>query len=145
MNRQLPSAATCKHARPLLIKAPAKPLREASALPSIADMFGARRNVRPVPCVDGSRLVSQNVTSRRWSVQPCVRPVSAVRMTAGHMATADRVPVKSPHSIMHWHMWVVPIAGSTGFCINCCSSSQLSHHAGYPAQSLHAASAAGSL
>ena len=34
--------------------------------------------VRFVPCV-GSRLAGQNVTSRRWSVQPCVRPVSAVR------------------------------------------------------------------
>src|SRR6266508_3217542 len=30
------------------------------------------------------------------------------------MPSADRVPVKSPHSTMHWHMWVVPIAGSTG-------------------------------
>src|SRR3990170_1764675 len=30
------------------------------------------------------------------------------------MPCADRVPVKSPHSTMHWHMWVVPIAGSTG-------------------------------
>src|SRR4026207_1661343 len=26
--------------------------------------------VRFVPCVDGSRLASQNFTSRRWSVQP---------------------------------------------------------------------------
>ena len=30
------------------------------------------------------------------------------------MPSADQVPVKSPHSMMHWHMWVVPIAGSTG-------------------------------
>ena len=30
------------------------------------------------------------------------------------MPSADQVPVKSPHSIMHWHFWVVLIAGSTG-------------------------------
>src|SRR5271169_3197176 len=30
------------------------------------------------------------------------------------MPSADQVPVKSPHSTMQWHMWVVPIAGSTG-------------------------------
>ena len=28
-------------------------------------------------------------------------------------ASADQVPI-SPHSTMHWHMWVVLIAGSTG-------------------------------
>ena len=38
-------------------------------------------------------LASQTVTSRRWSVQPCIRPVSgAVRMTAGHNG-----------SVRHWH------------------------------------------
>src|SRR3954451_19443690 len=30
------------------------------------------------------------------------------------MPSADQVPVKSTHSKMRWHMWVVPIAGSTG-------------------------------
>src|SRR6516225_1732997 len=30
------------------------------------------------------------------------------------MPSADQVPVNSPHSTMHWHMWVVLIAGSTG-------------------------------
>jgi hypothetical protein len=30
------------------------------------------------------------------------------------MPSADQVPVKTPHSMMHWHMWVVLIAGSTG-------------------------------
>jgi hypothetical protein len=41
---------------------------------------------RNVPCVDGCGLASPNFTSHRWSVQPCVRPTSAVRMTAGHNA-----------------------------------------------------------
>src|SRR6267154_5474833 len=30
------------------------------------------------------------------------------------MPSADQVPVKSPHSTMRWHGWVVLIAGSTG-------------------------------
>ena len=30
------------------------------------------------------------------------------------MPSADQVPVKTPHSTMQWHMWVVLIAGSTG-------------------------------
>src|ERR1041385_5551465 len=30
------------------------------------------------------------------------------------MPSADQVPVKSPHSTMQWHKWVVLIAGSTG-------------------------------
>src|SRR5262249_60909277 len=30
------------------------------------------------------------------------------------MPSADQVPVKSPHSMMQWHKWVVLIAGSTG-------------------------------
>ena len=29
------------------------------------------------------------------------------------MPSADRVPVKSPHSMMHWHMWVVPMQHQT--------------------------------
>jgi hypothetical protein len=30
------------------------------------------------------------------------------------MPSADQVPVKSPHLMMQWRMWVVLIAGSTG-------------------------------
>jgi hypothetical protein len=30
------------------------------------------------------------------------------------MPSADQVPVKSPHSTMLWHKWVVLVAGSTG-------------------------------
>jgi hypothetical protein len=52
--------------------------------------------VRFVPCVDGSGLASQNFTLRRWSVQPCVRPVSAVRMTAGHNALRGPGPGQKP-------------------------------------------------
>ena len=42
----------------------------------------------------------QGKSSRRgWSVQPFHRPLAI-------MPCADQVPVKSPHSTMHWHMWV---------------------------------------
>src|SRR5680860_665799 len=50
------------------------------------------------------------------------------------MPSADRVPVKSPHSTMHWHMWVVPIAGSTGSALRAVRPSQPSLHAGCPAR-----------
>jgi hypothetical protein len=41
-------------------------------------------------------VASQNVTLRRWSVQPCVRPVRAVRMTAGHNALRGPGPGQQP-------------------------------------------------
>jgi hypothetical protein len=53
-------------------------------------------HVRLVPCVDGSGLASQIFTPRCWSVQPCVRPVSAVRMTAGHNALRGSGPGQKP-------------------------------------------------
>src|SRR3981081_1074066 len=57
----------------------------------------------------------QGLSSRlqHWSVRPCVRPVDAVHMTAGHNACADQVPVKNPHSTMRWHKWFVLTAGQT--------------------------------
>ena len=33
-----------------------------------------------------------------WSVRPCVRPVYAVHMTAGHHAFRKRAPTKTTHS-----------------------------------------------
>jgi hypothetical protein len=71
-------------------------------------------DVRFVPCVDGSELARVFFTFAGWSVQPCVRPVSAAHRPLAIMPCADQVPVKSPHSTMHWHMWVVLIAGSAG-------------------------------
>jgi hypothetical protein len=37
------------------------------------------------------------------------------------MPSADQVPVKSPHSIMRWHKWVILIAGSTGSALRAVS------------------------
>src|SRR5271154_5754555 len=34
------------------------------------------------------------------------------------MPSADQVPVKTAHSRMRWHMWVVLIAGSTGSALS---------------------------
>src|SRR3954447_22805233 len=41
------------------------------------------------------------------------------------MPSADQVPVKTSHSTMHWHMWVVLIAGSTGSALRAVRSSNL--------------------
>src|SRR6516225_12438670 len=44
------------------------------------------------PCVDGSGLARRIFTLQRWSEQPCVRPVYAVHMTAGHNALRGSGP-----------------------------------------------------
>src|SRR6516164_8424226 len=63
-----------------------------SALPPKADMDQHGRDVHYVPCVDGSELARRIFTSQAWSVQPCVRPLSAVHMTAGHNALRGSGP-----------------------------------------------------
>src|SRR6516165_8666600 len=63
-----------------------------SALPPKADIGTQPRDVRLVPCVDGSELARRIFTSQAWSVQPCVRPLSAVHMTAGHNALRGSGP-----------------------------------------------------
>ena len=47
---------------------------------------------RDGPCVDGSELARRIFTLQAWSVQPCVRPLSAVHMTAGHNALRGSGP-----------------------------------------------------
>src|SRR5262252_5973682 len=85
-----------------------------SALPPKADIVRLPRHVCFVPCVDGSELARLFFTFAGWSVQPCVRPVRAVHMTAGHNAFRGSGPGQKPAFEMHWHKWVVLIAGSTG-------------------------------
>ena len=88
---------------------------------------------RDVPCVDGSELARKNFTSQAWSVQPCVRPVSAVHMTAGHNALRGSGPGQKPafdNALAHVGC---PDRRIDRLCITCCSSSQPSHHAGWPA------------
>src|SRR6187200_3500745 len=61
------------------------------------------------------------------------------------MPSADRVPVKSPHSTMQWHMWVVPIAGSTGSALRAVRPPNLHITPDVRRDLVHAASATGSL
>src|SRR6476661_6695065 len=70
--------------------------------------------VSKVPCVDGSELARRIFTARRWSVQPCVRPVSAVHMTAGHNALRGSGPGQKLAFDNAVALVVVLIAGSTG-------------------------------
>ena len=84
---------------------------------------------RKGPCVDGSELARRIFTLQAWSVQPCVRPLSAVHMTAGHNALRGSGPgqqlafknamaqVGCPDRRIDWP------------CVTCCSPSQPSHHA----------------
>jgi hypothetical protein len=70
-----------------------------------------------------------------WSVQPCVRPVSAVRMTAGHNALRGSGPGQKlafDHAVA---LVGCPDRQIDRLCITCCSPSQPSHHAGWPARS----------
>ena len=112
---------------------------------SEADIGTPHRDVRLVPCVDGSWLASQNFTLRRWSVQPCVRPVSAVRMTAGHNALRGSGPGQKPafdDALAHVGC---PDRRIDRLCITCCSPPNLHITPGDRRDLVHAASATGSL
>jgi len=61
------------------------------------------------------------------------------------MPSADQVPVKTSHSTMHWHMWVVLIAGSTGSALRAVRSSNLHITPDARRDLVYAASATGCL
>ena len=85
---------------------------------------------RDVPCVDGSALARTFCTSQVWSEQPCVRPVNAARMTAGHNALRGSGPGQKPaldSAVAHVGC---PDLRIDRICITCCWSFQPSHHAG---------------
>src|SRR5262245_710933 len=107
----------------------------------IAISFGY---VRFVPCVDGSELARPFFTFAGWSVQPCVRPVCAVHMTAGHNAFRGSGPSQTPAFEMQWHKWVVLIARSTGSALRAVSPPNF-HITPDDGAIGHAASATGSL
>jgi hypothetical protein len=55
-------------------------------------------------CVDGSGLARRSFTLHRSSVRPCLRLVSAVRMTAGHNALRGSGPGQKrafDHALAH--------------------------------------------
>ncbi len=87
------------------------------------------------PCVDGSGLARTFFTSQAWSVLPCVRPLSAVHMTAGHNALRGSGPGQNRAFDDAMAHVGCPDRRIDRLCITCCSPSQPSHHAGCPAQS----------
>ena len=79
----------------------------------------------------------QGLSSRlqHWSVQPCVRPVSAAHAAAGHNALRGSGPGHK-HAFDNALARVgCPDRQIDRLCITCCSPSQPSHHAGCPARS----------
>ena len=64
-----------------------------------------------------------------WSVQPCVRPVCAVHMTAGHNALRGSGPGQNRAFKDAMALMGCPDRRIDRLCITCCSPSQPSHHA----------------
>ena len=80
----------------------------------------------------------QELSSRlqHWSVQPCVRPLDAVHMTAGHNALRGSGPGQKPAFDNNAMAQVgCPDRRIDRLCITRCSLLQPSHHAGCPARS----------
>src|SRR4029453_2824706 len=67
-------------------------VRCTTALPPKPEVRPRSCYVAQVPCVDGSELARLFSPFAGWSVQPCVRPVCAVHMTAGHNALRGSGP-----------------------------------------------------
>ena len=126
-------------------RSPERPYLHYVVMPSPISVAGLSAYVRYVPCVDGSELARAFFTLQGWSVQPCVRPLGAVHMTAGHNALRGSGPGQNrafKNAVAHVGC---PDRRIDRLCITCCSPSQPSHHAGYPARSRYAASATGFL
>src|SRR5215472_2305833 len=86
-----------------------------SALLPKADIADAMWNVRFVPCVDGSELARDIFTfAELVGAAMCSACLRGSHDRWAIMPFADQVPVRSPHSRMQRHNWVVLIAKSTG-------------------------------
>ena len=70
-----------------------------------------------------------------WSVQPCVRPVDAVHITAGHNALRGSGPGQKLAFDNALAQMGCPDRRIDRLCITCCSPSQPSHHIGCPMRS----------
>jgi hypothetical protein len=104
-------------------------VRHESAFPLIASRSRTSHYVGDGPCVDGSELARRIFTLQAWSVQPCVRPLSAVHMTAGHNALRGSGPgQKDAFENAPAHVGC-PDRRIDRLCITCCSPSQPLHHA----------------
>jgi hypothetical protein len=98
-----------------------------------------------VPCVDGSLLARTFFTFAAWSVRPCVRPIDAVHMTAGHNALRGSGPGQNPAFEDAMAHVGCPDRRIDRHCITCCSPSQPSVTPDCRRDFVHAASATGSL
>src|SRR3954467_14536738 len=83
------------------------------------------RDVPKVPCVDGSGLAREIFTSQAWSVLPCVRPVDAVHMTAGHNALRGSGPGQKLAFDDAMAQVGCPDRRIDRLCITCCSPPNL--------------------
>lgn len=84
---------------------------------------------RNTPICPRLRVGKEKLHSRRWSVRPCVRPVCAVHLTAGHNALRGSGPGQKlafDNALAHVGC---PDRRIDRLCITCCSPSQPSHHA----------------
>jgi len=104
-------------------------LNECPLYPRKRTLHCAAANVRYVPCVDGSELARRILTYQSWSVHPCVRPLSAVHMTAGHNALRGSGPGQKDAFDDALARVGCPDRRIDRVCFTCCSPSQLSHHA----------------
>ena len=107
--------------------------------------YCAAANGRKGPCVDGSALARTFFSSQAWSEQPCVRPLCAVHMTAGHNALRGSGPGQFLALDSAVARVGCPDLRIDRICITCCSSFQPSHHAVDRRDLVYAARAAGSL
>ena len=80
--------------------------------------------------MDGSGLARRIFTSQRWSEQPCVRPLSAVHVTAGHNALRGSGPGQKHAFEDAMALVGCPDRRIDRHCITCCSPSQPLRHAG---------------
>jgi hypothetical protein len=92
------------------------------------------------------RQQQEQVASQVWSEQPCVRPVSAVHLTAGHNALRGSGPGQE-HAFDNALAQVgCPDRRIDRLCITCCSPFPTVTSRRMPGRDLiHAASATGSL
>src|SRR3984893_9662619 len=95
----------------------------------------------------GTAPGGQGMSSRLqyWSVRPCVRPLSAAHVTAGHNALRGSGPGQKLAFDNALAMWVVLIAGSTGSALRAVRPPNLHITPDVRCDLVQAASAAGSL
>jgi hypothetical protein len=106
-----------------------------AAAPAMSVMPRKRRSANKMRSVAMGHVWTapswQGLSSRvqHWSVQPCVRPVDAVHMTAGHNALRGSGPGQKLAFDNALAQVGCPDRRIDRLCITCCSPSQPSHHA----------------